>query len=532
MTSSVEKALQLPEVLDTIAYWVPLFEHKFPFRPPAFYEDDECDEDFGSYRPRHLYSCTLVSRLWNTCFTPHLYHYFLDSGGSFNISEGHALGLQRNSRHIRRFMSRGYQRKPAFAIESLSRNIVGLFLYTFHEETAQLLIPGQGSQLKQFVARLSSRVRMQNVFENALSRFSCLEELDMRNRGFIANELVYRILSNCSGTLRELKIMGLLPVDEEEPLFFDDPEHEYLNKDPAKRPHWSLPHLKSLTLELNVRENQTGVHLPRLCPALESICITMDEYVHPIPLFTSILREHCHNLRKIRIVGSLPFVCGDYGRAPLNYTTLFKDSCGPRGLQSASLTMPDGIDDYMKDALLFHADTLVTLELDCLQRPLYDGPMVMGTVAQLLGRCRNLKQVLLWQVGSDLSSIAPLLVAPWGCQGLEQLVIDGYHPADDFLPKTAEKFKAGRSPEEELERGQERLISQNEYRNDGQGWFLKPGLEKKDLLKALEDDDWKRLLFEHMHSTSGIRRAKYVRLNSTEFFARDQSFDNLMVEMK
>ncbi|KAF9363854.1 hypothetical protein BGX34_003187 [Mortierella sp. NVP85] len=529
MTSSVEKALQLPEVLDTIAYWVPLFEHKFLFWPPVLCYDDECDEDFDSYRPRHLYSCTLVSRLWNTCFTPHLYHYFFDSGGSFNTSEGHTLGLQRNSRHIRRFMSNRYRGKLSFPIESLSGNIVGLFLHAFHEETAQLLISGQGSQLKQFVARVSS-IKLQNVFENALTRFSCLEELDMRGWGRMANKLVYRILSNCSGTLRELKIMGLLPVREEEPLFFDDPEHGYLNKDPAKRPHWSLPHLKSLTLELNDRECQTGVHLPRLCPALESICITMDEYVDQIPLFTSILREHCHNLRKIRIGASLPFVRGNYRRAPLNYTILFRDSCGPRGLQSASLTMPDGIDDYMKDAFLFHADTLVTLELDCLQRPLHDGPMIIENVAQLLGRCKSLKQVLLWQVQSDLSSMAPLLAVPWACQGLEQLVIDGYRPANDPSPKAAENFKESRSPDEELERGQERLISQNAYRNDGQGWFLKPGLEKKDLQEALEDADWKRGLFEHMHSTSGILRAKYVRLNSTEFFACDQSLGILMVE--
>jgi hypothetical protein len=87
----------------------------------------------------------------------------------------------------------------------------------------------------------------------------------------------------------------------------------------------------------------------------------------------------------------------------------------------------------------------------------------------------------------------------------------------------AENFKGRRSPDEELEREQERLISQDEYRNDGQGWFLRPGLEKEDLLEALEEDDWKRQLFKHMHSTSGIRRAKYVRLNSTEFFACDQS---------
>ncbi|KAG0245313.1 hypothetical protein BGX31_007649 [Mortierella sp. GBA43] len=49
-------------------------------------------------------------------------------------------------------------------------------------------------------------------------------------------------------------------------------------------------------------------------------------------------------------------------------------------------------------------------------------------------------------------------------------------------------------------------------------------------MEALVDGDLKRSLFEHMYNKGGIQKAKYIRLMDTEFFAREQHFDDMETE--
>jgi hypothetical protein len=51
-------------------------------------------------------------------------------------------------------------------------------------------------------------------------------------------------------------------------------------------------------------------------------------------------------------------------------------------------------------------------------------------------------------------------------------------------------------------------------------------------MEALVDGDLKRSIFEHMYSTSGIRKVKYIRLMDTEFFAQEQHFVSTEAERK
>ncbi|KAF9363510.1 hypothetical protein BGX34_003907 [Mortierella sp. NVP85] len=68
---------------------------------------------------------------------------------------------------------------------------------------------------------------------------------------------------------------------------------------------------------------------------------------------------------------------------------------------------------------------------------------------------------------------------------------------------------------------------QYEYEDDGQGWFMRPELDSEALYNALIDAGWKRRLFDHMYTKSGVRQVKYVRLNETELFAKEQFSENL-----
>ncbi|KAK3822894.1 MAG: hypothetical protein J3Q66DRAFT_397367 [Benniella sp.] len=75
-----------------------------------------------------------------------------------------------------------------------------------------------------------------------------------------------------------------------------------------------------------------------------------------------------------------------------------------------------------------------------------------------------------------------------------------------------------------------RRFRHHEYRDDGQGWFLKPGLSEDMFTEALADNDWKRRLFEHMYTTSGMRKVKRVNLNSAVFFSHEQAFESQEAE--
>ncbi|KAF9363508.1 hypothetical protein BGX34_003905 [Mortierella sp. NVP85] len=537
MTSSVEKALQLPEVLDAIARRIPLFEVKFSSYPSS-YNCDEYDEDtIYTYQPHHLLSCTLVSRLWNSCFSPHLYHYYY-AGTRGNRSPTTHDGFQRNHHHIRRVLSVNASLKLPFTSETLPRNLVDLRPSSFKCNTSNLLFLNQGARLKRLYCRGRTLGEMEQVYEDALKDLPCLEELEL-GHWRVNNEVLHGILSNCSETLRELKIVELKGFDERLP-YYNGHGYEHVSGEHTGSPQWSLPHLKSLTMKLDHPESQASALLPRLCPALESIHIMMNKEIRSMPQLVSSLRGYCPNLREISLLGNRSFFSTQDDQGLDVNASLFKDSC-PQGLQSVSISLPRGLDEPIKDALLLHVNTLVRLELQSIH-DMYNGnfprSMNMKAVGQLLECCVHLRKVRLWSVSCYLPSVAMILAAPWGCRGLEELVISGYYatktapPSMEYEDLLNEESQRGQEQLESERKGtvqsaQLRKLPHHEYRDDGQGWFLKHGLKKNDLLEALADGDWKRQLFEHMYTTSGIRQAKYVRLNTTEFFAREQPLNGL-----
>ncbi|KAG0245311.1 hypothetical protein BGX31_007647 [Mortierella sp. GBA43] len=177
------------------------------------------------------------------------------------------------------------------------------------------------------------------------------------------------------------------------------------------------------------------------------------------------------------------------------------------------MVLPRAVDDLMKDALLFHADTLVMLDIEC---PIYLRKNSMGNL-RLSDFCYRVELM------------ARLFTIPWGCQGLEQLIIE-YRPTGKSITIPPERLEfESKAIRKDASPGK---LQHHEYRNDGQGWFLKPGLDQERFLDALEDGDWKRSIFKHMFKTSGIRKAKYIRINQTEFFAREQFFSNMMAGRK
>lgn len=176
---------------------------------------------------------------------------------------------------------------------------------------------------------------------------------------------MYRILSNCSGTLRELKLATLTGFDEGL-LKFNDNSQEHPDIDPTKRPRWSLPHIKSLQLVLDGYQPKASAFLPCVCPELESIQIMIVDDLYPSAQLVSTLKEHCPKLHRIHL--DVDMACFLHGYSenpnPKAYASLIKDTCRPQGLQFALMTLPTGLDDLMKDALLFHTDSLVTLEIE------------------------------------------------------------------------------------------------------------------------------------------------------------------------
>ncbi|KAF9959982.1 hypothetical protein BGZ65_012907 [Modicella reniformis] len=496
MNSSISKALQLPEILHAIAHWVPLFEHE-PLTSPS----DEL-EDVQTYTPHHLLSCTLVSRLWNTCFTPHLYHYFVDwnSGQCF-------LAFRKHNCHFRRYLSYRQgndQDRLPFETSFPPRYLVGLFVYGTYGSTSNLLLYNQGPQLRQLTWRGWLTVRdIDQVYQDALANLPCLEELELSN-WVLSNELMYRILSGCAGTLRKLKLETVNGFDDGLFLYNNGSNSSGMGS------RWVVPHMKSLRLQLGWTEPRITVLLPQLFPALESIYLAVDMEQHSIPQLASILRENCPKLNTIHYEEgySIAYEHGFFPE-PEIYASLFKDSFSSPGLQCATMALPDGLDHHMMEALLFHASTLVTLEMMCsLNNNSENEHLFSATLEQagvLLTQCVNLKDFRLLNVYCSVQFLEGLLITPWRCCGLEQLTIEGYE-SSDCIDHGVLQY----------------ALQHHAYRDVGQGWFLKPSLDTSSFEEALIDGDLKHRLFEHMYTTSGIKHATYVKLDKTEFFAQEQ----------
>jgi hypothetical protein len=369
---------------------------------------------------------------------------------------------------------------------------------------------------------------------DALMNLPCLEELTLW-RWKMSNEQLYVILKNCSGTLRELKLDGLIMIDED-PFNFVNNALDPPNDGPSGMTPMSLPHLKSLSLSTLETQSLGASRLLRYCPALETIDISISVTPHSISNFASELREHCHNLQTIHL--KTFFYMADTPENPISEmeALLFKDSIGPQGLKRAMMSVSRAVDNLMKDALLLHADTLVTLRIEC---PHYNRPRTTGhlsddirNVVRLLELCRNLKEVELLDRGCNALHVPGLLTSPWGCQGLEHLVIK-FWPSTTVYSNTPPELQPLEDERKRIrEEAWPRRLRHHEYRDDGQGWFLKPGLSRTEFVAALVDGDLKRSIFEHMYNTSGIRKVRYIQLMDTEFFAREQHFDDMETERK
>ncbi|KAF9366863.1 hypothetical protein BGX34_003963 [Mortierella sp. NVP85] len=550
--SSTSRALQLPEILHAIALLIPLFEHGSLSRPSSYsYSPFSCFERYYVYTLRHLLPCTLVSRLWNSCFTPHLYHYYIEN---YEVpllipNTRRIKSFQKNHRHSRRYRVFNPDRRGYFSdvrspeTEFLPRELVGLSLYTISESTAKLLLYNQGPQLRQLVwSGNRFGCKMEKIYEDALTNLPCLEQLEL-NEWHVTNELIYRMLQNCSRTLRELKLKAIAGFDEK--LFngdidaFGSLDNCSVTKVPGSR-SWTLPRLKSLKLVLDDMQSQASVLLPQVCPSLESIRIKVKSKGHPVQQLIAALHEHCPNLHTIHYQRDLKM--RDHRNSPgseIN-ASLFKDSFASPMLRYASMGLTGNLDQSMADALLFHSTTLVALELqgcsDSLslgRRLARLGPSI-ERVATLLSRCHNLKELRVTGFPFKIQSMECLLANPWVCQGLEILAIVGYQPSMEAFPILDEVFM-----EEpfQLELERKRIHQQShlecrwhEFCNDGQGWFLKPELNDHSFFEACIDSDWKRRLFQHMYMASGVKKAKYVRLNWTDFYATEQRAPHIQTE--
>ncbi|KAF9956947.1 hypothetical protein BGZ65_002330 [Modicella reniformis] len=241
-----------------------------------------------------------------------------------------------------------------------------------------------------------------------------------------------------------------------------------------------------------------------LCPSLESIQLTLDIHQHSASQLASILRENCPKLHSIHYHGISSIRYGHDDPLAPDLAPLFKDSFSSPGLWHVTMKLPIGLDHRLVDALLFHSSTLEILELK-FRKNIYSPERQLSRVVELLVHCENLKVVRLSDIKCSVQGLNELLTSPWRCCGLELLTIEGYRTSDSI--------------HQSVQQQQQLYLV---YSCAGQGWFLKPGLNALSFKEALADDYWKRRLFEHMYKISGIKHAKCVKMNKTEFFAQEQ----------
>jgi len=527
MTSSIERALQIPEILQRVAYWLPLFEPKpGPWTKPysyVFSPSDDFEREY-SYAPHNLLPCTLVSRLWNHCFTPYLYHYCIQRRANQRTStESIPSGFQRNSHHIRRYLAQpkdSPERYRKGLALSPPNNLLDLFLYSVNDENAKLLHCNQGPRLRRLVwHRGAMKDRMAKVHQDALTNLPCLEELDLSG-WVMSDDFLFKILKGCSRTLKTLRLQAIQRFEEGVYAYIPDitgdefyiHEHELM-----------LWNLKSLSLRLDLM-SRTAQILMQVCPSLEEFRFGLLGPSLASPLIVDLLRKHCPKLHTIHNHLSADGTDYRWISNPEAYASVFKDGC-PTGLKHASLTVPRGADDLTMNALLCHTATLVSLELGFIRDwELHHPTFNMDQMSTLFTSCGSLKELRLSHVNCSVESLEQILVAPWTCQDLEVLVIDGYRPSDwSIRYQTLSQSQWG----QRMQRAYPHNRRQYDYGNDGQGWVMRPELDPEALYNALIDAGWKRRLFDHMYTKSGVRQVKYVRLNETEFFAKEQFSESL-----
>lgn len=496
------------DVLREIARRVPIFEHKVPlYERPDFWHDHWTIR----YTPSHLRACTLVSRLWNTCFTPQLYHYYVDDHLSLPMKKDKRFrAFQKNSHLIRRFLSfsdlEGYRRRLPYDLNDPPKNLVGLFLHKVKDPYDQLIVHNQGSRLKQLAWTA------EEVYRTPFMNLPCLEELNLRVTQ-VSEETLFRILSGCAGTLTILRLYVASGYTDK--LF----NHNGSGTSVSGGPKWTLPHVKSLQLCISKERHEASLFLPWLFPALENINVIAYARFPSLKPLTDTVRDYCPHIRSVSYGNQ--YYDSRYYPEPEDYAPLFKDSVKPQTLQRVSLGLPKGLDGYTMGALLYHVTTLVELDLWSTDIPHYV-IISMEKLAVFLSHSRKLKALRIPRLTTDIIAMEELLKIPWRCQGLEVLVIEGFSSDTSTSRFGGVWPNMGAKREPKRRSGDPRRPLHLEYRDVGQGWYLRPGMDKEEYYEALVDSDWKSRLFKHMFTTSGVKNGKFVKLNGTEFFPQEQ----------
>ncbi|KAF9350723.1 hypothetical protein BGX26_011152, partial [Mortierella sp. AD094] len=521
---------------------------------------------YGWFYPYNLLPCILVSKLWYRCFLPYLYCYFVEGQTPSDTPEANSTDppepwdlrhqrfidtLRKNSHFFRRFQSYCSIKDEDLPFDSASppNNLVGLFLFSVDERLADLLCYNQGPQLKQLIWNGDwLPVKIKNRHQDALMNLPCLEELELRN-WIVSNELLTGILRTCSSTLKTLILEAIAGYDKE--MFFADRDtNKYNNHDDGDENGTgvhSLVQLTSLTtlnMILDWTQSREAIYFPRICPALQSLAITvnMDEY--DLSQLIISLRTCCPQLTSISYVEAYS-MRHEYGYFPDPeiHASLFKDSTSC--LKSMCTGLPVGLDSHMIDALLSQASTLEDLELRHRGNPDYRAEtrreLDVLEVQKLLVQCRNLKRLVLSSTMFSIKDLEYLCVEPWVCRNLEKLVIKDYMPQED-VRNISEKAERHRrwirqnawprrlrhheyrwNEDDNIEGGTQNGPSQGQRQG---GWFLKAGLTQDKFREALVDGEFKRKFLLHLSKTSGLKNLRYIRLNDLEFFRDEQPFED------
>ncbi|ORZ27324.1 hypothetical protein BCR41DRAFT_346658, partial [Lobosporangium transversale] len=510
--TATQKALHLPEILDIIARAIPTYDPSSP--PPRF------------YTAYNMLPCLLVCRLWYRCFLPHLYCYCIEHF----IDPPHLAAFRSRSHLFRWYESYGKIKDDDLPFEKHAppTNLVGLVLHELTDTLSGLLWVNQGSQLKQLTWPGYFMVKeIALPYQKALKNLPCLEELDLK-RWIMNNDLLYDIFVTSRGSLRTLVMESIAGFDKN--LFFsacvnnnnititknskncnggiiNDSNNESCSIS-IEKPLLELPRLTRLQMLLDWSQSRAAVLLPSICPALESLQLTVDIEEFDLKQLTATLRAYCPRLKELTYIEGYS-MRHKYGYFPdaATYASLFKDSA--QHLQSIKLSLPDGLDSYMLGAILEHASTLECIRLSCnFRREAWDNDNIpslqMPALVKILTSCAQLRKLKVTGMQCHIQEFNILMdeQQPWACRRLESLVLDGYRTSGSTITVgMSENTSDGPDPAVRKMVSKEPLkLCHHEYRDEG--WFLTPGLDSTEFCMAVMDGPMKRRFLSYLNNTS------------------------------
>ncbi|KAF9116639.1 hypothetical protein BGX27_000558 [Mortierella sp. AM989] len=418
------------------------------------------------------------------------------------------------------------------------------------DNVTELLCLNQGSQLKQLVL-YGTRGELNQECREAITNLPCLEELELKDL-IVSNELLSGILRKCASTLKTMTLDSVAGFDKGLFILNNNTNQTYTHGDGSDdaKTHAlpQLTRLETLSVSMDWTQSRATVFLPRICPALQSLYLTVDIEEHDMLQLTATLRAHCPQLNLIdyREGYSLTHEFG-YFPEPAVHASLFKDSTPC--LKSASTGLPIGLEPLMLDALLTHASTLEDLELTHRFRQSYVQETIglsMPNVQKLLVKCRNLRRLVLSNVLCSTQDLEYLCIEPWVCCNLETLEIDGFvaQEKDEALLEKEEihrKWIRQNSSPHRLRHHEYRWneddniegnnqCGQSQSRRQG-GWYLEAGMSQQDFREALMDGEIKRKFLAHLSITSALNNLRSIRLENTVFFRDEQPFEDFAEEI-